>query len=262
MDNFLNSIGHRVFRTANYFLELSTLYSSSIIAFFTSTRSERRVSLQVILRQVLFTGVEALPAIGTISLLLGVVVIIQSLTQLPRIGGEEYVGKILVMVILRELGPLMTAFLVISRSGTAISTEIGNMVVSHEVEALKVMGIDHQRFIVVPRILGVTTAVICLSLYFDLIALIGGFIVAKLVLVTSVSSFARILSVSITGGDLIISLLKSLIFGNIISLICIYQGFSVKISPTEVPQATTRAVVQSLFFVFLANSLLTLLFYL
>ena len=262
MGHVLSNIGHRLLGTANYFFELSTLFSSSIISFFSSTRSEQRVSFQVMLRQILFTGVEALPAIGTIALLLGVVIIIQSVTQLPRIGGEEYVGKILVMVILRELGPLMTAFLVIGRSGTAISTEIGNMVVSHEIEALKVMGIDTRRFIVAPRILGVTTAVICLSLYFDLIALVGGFIVAKLTLVTSFSSFARILSVSITGSDLITSLLKSLFFGNIIALVCIYQGFTVKISPTEVPQATTRAVVQSLFFVFLANSLLTLLFYL
>ena len=262
MDKLFSYLGQKLLNLVKYVVELSTLWSSSLAAFFMCSPAERRFSFQIMLRQILFTGIEALPTIGTIALFLGVVVIIQSLTQLPRFGGEEYVGKILVLVILRELGPLMTAFLVIGRSGTAISTEIGNMIVAHEIEALKVMGIDTRLFIVAPRILGVTTAVICLSLYFNLIALIGGFIVAKLILITSFSSFTRILFTSITGTDLLISLLKSFLFGNLIALVCIYQGFSVNISSTEVPQATTRAMVQTLFLVFLANSLLTLLFYL
>jgi phospholipid/cholesterol/gamma-HCH transport system permease protein len=262
MANLPSFLGKKFLNLVNYLVELSTLWSSSFAALLMSPRAERRFSFQIMLRQILFTGIEALPTIGTIALFLGVVVIIQSLTQLPRFGGEEYVGKILVLVILRELGPLMTAFLVIGRSGTAISTEIGNMIVAHEIEALKVMGIDTRLFIVAPRILGVTIAVVCLSLYFDLIALIGGFIVAKLILITSFSSFTRTLFTSITGTDLLISLLKSFFFGNLIALICLYQGFSVNISSTEVPQATTRAIVQTLFLVFLANSLLTLLFYL
>jgi phospholipid/cholesterol/gamma-HCH transport system permease protein len=220
-----------------------------------------RTNLNVLFKQVLFTGVDALPLIAIVALAIGGISIIQSLTFLPRFGGESFIGNILITVIVRELGPLLTGFIVIGRSGTAITTEIGNMVVSHEIEALESMGIDPVRYIVLPRIFGMTASLVSLNIYFDIFAILGGFFVSKLVLVTSFIPFLHRLLESVVLSDLTISLLKGFIFGILISLTSSYRGFSVKTSSTEVPQMTTKGVVNSITALFLADGLITFIYY-
>jgi phospholipid/cholesterol/gamma-HCH transport system permease protein len=178
------------------------------------------------------------------------------------LGGVHFVITILVLVIIRELGPLLTAFIVIGRSGTAIATELGNMIVAHELEAIQAMGISPIYFIVGPRIIGVTIAVICLSLYFNVVALLGGFIVSRLILTISLPVFLRELMASLEAIDLVFGILKSLIFGLLIALTCTYHGLRVRYSSIEVPQVATRGVVSAILFCFMSNALLTLLFYL
>ena len=228
--------------------------------------TERRFGLRIILydtlKQIYFSGVEALKVITLISLALGAVVIIESGSQLTKFGGGGLVAPILIMVIVRELGPLITAFVVIGRSGTAITTELGNMVVAHEIEAIDVMGIHPVHFIVAPRIIGVTISVIALSVYFNLVAVVGGLVISTLITTTKFSVFLHNLANSLTLLDMSISLLKSLIFGLVISLLCSYNGLSVRLSSTEVPQAATRGVVNSMLSCFIINCMITLFFYL
>lgn len=220
-----------------------------------------KIGTNVLFRQVLFTGVNALPLIALVSLAIGGISIIQSLTFLGRIGGQAFIGPILVTVIIRELGPLLTGFIVIGRSGTAITTEIGNMVVSHEIEALESMGVDPVRYLVLPRLYGVTASLISLNIYFDIFAIIGGFLVSKLFLITSFNVFLSNILDTMALSDVAISLLKGFIFGILIALICSFKGFSVKISSTEVPRMTTSAVVNAITAIFLADGIITFFYY-
>ncbi|HTP58659.1 MAG TPA: ABC transporter permease, partial [Spirochaetia bacterium] len=113
----------------------------------------RQVAFRVLVLQILFTGVEALSVVSLIALSIGAVIIIEGGTILPRFGQTSLMYSILIVVITRELGPILTAFIIIARSGTAIATELGNMVVSHEVEAYVSVGINPISYLVVPRVL-------------------------------------------------------------------------------------------------------------
>jgi len=229
---------------------------------FGSKPKGHRSSLQILFKQVLFTGYDALPVVAFIALAIGAIVIIQSLTYLPILGAENFIGNILVTVIVRELGPLITAFFVVGRSGTAITTEIGNMVVHHEIEALESMGVDPIRYLVLPRIFGFTASLVSLNIYFDIFAILGGLRVSKINIVTSLATFlSRIMDVLLP-SDVIMSLVKGFIFGIIIALICTFRGFSVKTSTTEVPQQTTKAVLNAISAMFLADGMVALIYYL
>lgn len=215
----------------------------------------------VILKQILFTGVEAMKVITIISLLIGGAVIFETFSILPGLGGEAVMGQILVIVVIRELGPLLTAFIVIGRSGTAISTEIGYMMVNHEIQAIEMMGINPLRFIVLPRLVGVAVAIVCLSFYFNIVALFGGYGFARLIVDYPFTSYLNDLSGALGFWDVAVSGIKCFLFGLIVALVCCYRGFSVNFSFTEIPQVTTKAVVTSIYLCFIVNILITAFFY-
>ncbi len=220
-----------------------------------------RVFFPLFFRQVLFTGVDALPIISLISLLLGTIVITQSTTQLPALGGEDFIGKVIVVVIIRELGPLLTAIVVIGRSCSAISAELGLMRINQEVEALEMMGINMVRFLVLPRIFGCLISILCLTLYFDVMAILGGYIISKIQLVTPFDLYIQRVAQSLQFSDIFISLVKCSLFGITIAVIGVYNGLGVKQYMAEVPQAITKGVISSMVVCFLFNSVITIIFY-
>ena len=224
-------------------------------------RRGNRVTRQLLLRQILFTGIDAFPMISLLSLLLGTIVVTQSTAQLPIIGGENFLGTVIVLVIIRELGPLITAIVVIGRSGAAIAAELGLMRINHETEALEVMGINITRVLVLPRLLGCIVATVCLTIYFDLLAILGGYAISRIQLTTSFNLFLHRIILSLQFSDLYVSLMKSAIFGIIIAILSSYHGLKVKRYATEVPQATTKAVISSIVVCFFFNSALTMVFY-
>ncbi len=262
MLNLLGTIGHKFLALLDYFGGVSSLMVYSIIETLFGDKRGNRVVKDVLKKQILFTGYDALPIIGIIALSLGAVVIIQTVTALTKIGAEDLIGKILIIVIMREFGPILTAIIVIGRSGTAIATEIGNMMVNNEIEAIEVMGLDPLKFIVFPRIVGGMISVMALTVYFSLIGILGGFLVASFVLTIPFSKFFSIIFSNMNFLDVLILLIKSTVFGAIISTISVYHGFKIELSYTEVPQAVTRAVVSSLVFTFIFNGIVTALFYL
>lgn len=221
-----------------------------------------RTILSVISAQIYFTGFQAMPLISVLALASGGVVILQSASQLNFLGGSEMIGKLLVAIIIRELGPLMTALVVIARSGTAVASEVGNMRANREIEALEAMGINPLSYIVFPRLIGGVISVICLSFYYTLIALIGGFLLTKLLQDMPMSFYLDSLANALAFEDLWLFLLKTTFGGTIIFVVCCYQGLKVQRSPTEVPIATTQAVVNSIIYVVVFNLSVTSLFYL
>ncbi len=261
--DFLESIGRWVRGKVVVFLNLSTLLYLAFRELITERKKGFSLVVEITLRQVYFTAVQALRVVAVISLALGTVIIVQIGTQLSFLGGGiEFIVPILVLVLFREVGPLLTAIIVIGRSGTAIATELGNIVIAHELEAIEVMGINPVYFIATPRIIGVTVAVICLTIVFITVGLLGGFWVSKLILPITFPAFLRELEVALTAHDLLFAFLKSLIFGLLIALTCTYYGLTVRYSLIEVPQAATRGVVSAMLFCFGTNALLTILFYL
>ncbi len=258
----VDSWGRRVLVVVEYTLNvLAMIYLSIRAAVFDQTQGLRTV-LGVVLSQIYFTGFQALPLVTVLALASGSIVILQSSAQLSFLGGGDMIGNLLVVVIVRELSPLLTALIVIARSGTAVASEIGNMRVNKEIEALESMGINPLSYIVFPRLAGGVISVLCLAFYYILISLVGGFLVTKLVHGMSFEFYADSIAIAFTAEDVALFLLKNSFSGLIIFIVSCYQGLLVKQGPHEVPQVTTKAVVNSIIYVVVFNLLVTTLFYL
>lgn len=212
----------------------------------------------VLLKQLYFTGLEAVKIIVLVALILGTVIVSQ---MLGLVGGESgsLTGKVLVWVVFLELGPLLTAMIVIARSGTAIAAELGSMKINGEIAALERLGIAPERYLLLPRIVGVSAAVVLLTVYFVLTAFIGGFLIVSLGRHIPYDQFLQGIVASLGMREVGVLAVKSCAFGLIIPLICCNAGMSVGTSATEIPQAATRAVITSLFSVFVLDGLITYL---
>ena len=221
-----------------------------------------RTILSVVLMQIYFTGWQAMPLITILSLASGTMIIFQSLANLNLLGGSQMMGGLLIAIIVREVAPLMTALLVVARSGTAVASEIGNMRANREIHALESMGINPISFIVLPRLLGGVISVVSLAIYFVLISLLGGFAIVKLLQNISFQFYIESISGAVASEDVGLFLLKNSFSGIIIFAIACDQGLSVQQSPTEVPVVTTRAVVKSIIYVIVFNLSVSVLFYL
>ena len=223
---------------------------------------QKHINLKVLIMQILFTGFEALSVIMLLGIALGVVIIVQGLSILPQFGQGDLIYTILDVVITRELGPLLTAFVIIARSATAISTELGNMVVYHEIEAYVSTGIDPISYLAVPRFLGVTISIIILNLYFNVTGLVGSYFIAQFIKSVTFTEYFRNLLLLAKPVSIAVSFIKSFVFGIIISFSATYNGFRVEGATTEIPQVVIKSVGQGLTLCIIANAIITALSYL
>ncbi len=221
----------------------------------------KQVGYKVLVFQILFTGFEALGIISLVSISIGAVVIIQGVSILPQFGQGNFLYTILITIITKELGPILTAFIIIARSGTAIATELGGMVVSHQIEAYESIGINPISYLVVPRFLGVTLSMLILNIYFNFVGLFGSFFITQLVTPIPFFDYFMNLFKALDLMAILSSLIKSFVFGIIISTVATYQGFNVKMSSTEIPQVVIKAVGQAFVFCIFADLLIILLFW-
>jgi len=222
----------------------------------------RQVGFHVLVMQILFTGVEALGITAAMALSIGAAINIIGSSLLSEFGQGKLMYTVLIVVIAKELGPLLTAFIVIARSGTAIATELGGMAVSHELEAYVAVGINPISYLAAPRFLGVVSSLVILYLYFNIFGLLGSFVVVQLLRPISFSEYSRNLIAALAPGDLFSGLLKSLVFGIIISVVSLYRGFDVERSSTEVPVAGIKAVGSSFMLCIFADVIMTAVQYL
>lgn len=212
------------------------------------------------LAQLYFTGYEAILVVSAVALFLGATIIVQIQLLAPAIGGE-LLGQILVTVVLREVAPLGTAFLVAGRSGTAIATELGGMKADQEVLALASIGIDPPRYLVLPRITAVIVATLALMAYFIVVGIAGGYSVGWLVAAPSFDALRAGVARSLVWSDVPLYLVKGIGLGLIIGWFCCHFGLSVQTSPTEVPPKASRGVMLTLLFWVIYNAIVTTLFY-
>ena len=213
--------------------------------------------LHVLVSQIYFTGVLALPLMTFIALAVGSIVVMQSNAQLSFFGSQEMMGNILVVTIVREVGPLLTALIVIARSGTAVASELGNMQVNREIEGLRMMGIEPLSYVVFPRIMGGIIGLMCLAFYFNTVALLGGFFVASSVSELTFSFYVEVISFALSTEDFFLNIFKNILGGIIIFSIACEEGLKVSSGPHEVPIATTNSVVSAIVTVMAFNLGLT-----
>ena len=221
----------------------------------------RQAGFRVLVLQIYFTGVQATGMITLIALAIGAVIIIQGVSLLPQFGQGQLIYAILITVITRELGPILTAFILIARSSTAIATELGGMVVTHQIEAYVSVGIDPISYLVVPRFLGAVVSMVILTIYFNVIGLIGPYFLTQFLTPIPITEYLSNLFSTLKAVDIISSMVKALVFGGIMGIVAPLQGFAVKVSSTEVPVVAIKAVGQGFVACVLANALITLVYY-
>ncbi len=204
-------------------------------------------------------GVDGLPIVGLISFLMGLIIAFMSSLQLSSFGANIFVASLVALAMVRELGPIITAILVAGRSGSAFAAEIGTMVVNEEVDALQVMGYDPLTFLALPKVLATAMVVPLLTLYSDLLAIVGGMLVGVLGLDLTIYTYVQQTAKSLDVGDLLTSLLKSLCFALIISGVGCQRGFQVRGGAQAVGKATTSAVVTAMFLIIVIDSLFAII---
>jgi len=220
-----------------------------------------KASFKILVMQILFTFVHAMGISMFLAVAIGAAVNIIGMPMLTMLNQQSLIYTLLIMFITRELGPLLTAFIVIARSATAIATEIAGMVISHEVEAYISVGVDPIEHLAVPRFLGVTFSLILLNIYFSIFGLAGSFLVAQLFSSTPIDYYFSNLLQHLSIQDILLSIIKSIAFGAIISIVAVIEGFSVERASTEVPVAGLKAVSGAFALCILVNVLLSVLYY-
>lgn len=207
----------------------------------------REVIRPRVLQETARAGLRLLPMFLFMSAALGLVVIGQTVSWLAPVGAIDYLGTIMVIVVVRELGPLVTALLVLARIGTANVVELGTARAMGEVEALEALGIDPVHYLVVPRVMGMALGVFALTVYLILGALLSGYLWAFIQEVPlRPGDYFRQLASALSGLDFVLLAVKTLAFGVIIALVTCYHGLAQPLRLEEVSSATVAAVAQSI----------------
>lgn len=214
----------------------------------------RQVRWEDVLITMRRAGVDGLPIVGLISLLIGLIIAFMSSLQLTQFGASIYVASLVAVAIIRELGPIMTAILVAGRSASAFAAEIGTMRVNDEVDALVTMGFDPIRFLAAPKMIATILVLPLLTLYSDVFGILGGMIVGVAGLDLTAYTWLKESQRTITIFYLLSSLVKAVVFAFVIAWIGCLRGFQVRGGVEEVGAATTSAVVTSILFIVIVDS--------
>lgn len=207
------------------------------------------------------SGQDALPIVALISFLMGLITAFQAAVQLQQFGADIYVANLVGLSITRELGPLMTAIIAAGRAGAAFAAEIGTMKVSEEVDALAAMGLDRTRFLVTPKLIALVVMLPCLTLFADLVGILGGLFVANLGLDIPSQVYFRQMALYMTFDDIQVGLIKSVVFAILIALVGCLRGFQASGGAESVGRITTSAIVSGIFSIIVADAVFTVLFY-
>jgi phospholipid/cholesterol/gamma-HCH transport system permease protein len=219
-----------------------------------------RLRVTSVLWHIQQTGLNALPILGLLSFLIGVVLAFQGADQLKRFGAELYVVNLLGVSVLREIGILMTAIIVAGRSGSAFTAQIGTMKVNQEVDAIGTMGLDPIELLVVPRAIALMVSLPLLAFYADIMGLFGGAVMSYATLNITFGQFILQLHTAVGIGTVMAGLIKAPVFALVIAMVGCYEGLKVSGSAESVGTLTTKSVVEGIFLVIVIDALFSVLF--
>jgi phospholipid/cholesterol/gamma-HCH transport system permease protein len=243
------------------FMELVFFIVTVLRRGFSFIRKNKQNALikNAVVREIIFDGVDTLiPTIMVMSIIIGFSVIAQLIMVLQALGSETEAVIILIRYVALELSPLLTAIVVICRSGSASAIVFGNMSINQEVKGLELLGIDVLVYLAFPCLLGIAISQISLSVYFATLSGVLGIFFSAIFDSPSNLKYFSILIESINPMELIFYLIKNMLFGLIIGGSACFHGLSVKLSVTEVPQRTQKAIMNSLLYVLIINALFIL----
>jgi len=211
-------------------------------------------------RHIAETGIQALPIIGLMAIMIAVVIGYQGVAQLRRFGGEDFTINLVAVSVLREMAVIITAIMVAGRSGSAFTAEIGVMKTRQEVDALQVMGMEPMQVLVVPRVIALVITLPLLTFFADIMGLLGGAAISQFLLDMSPTQYLARLPQVVDGSDLFVGLFKAPVFAFFIASIACMHGLKVSGSAESVGRETTRAVVKSIFLVIALDALFSIVF--
>jgi len=217
--------------------------------------------LRATVLQAVKAGNHSLSLVALICFMVGMIIALQSAYQLEKLGSINLVAGLVAISVTRELAPLLTAIVVSGRFGSAVAAELGTMKVSQEIDALTVMGIDPISYLVVPRLLALALALPCLTIFADVVGILGGLAVSVSALEMGSRGYIALTFDSLVLQDIYVGLVKALAFALIIGLVACQQGLQVRGGAEEVGQATTASVVRSIVLIIVADLFVTAVFY-
>ena len=260
MPSFVAGVGATAERSVAYVGGLAQLFGKSLrLLLFSPLRRSRGLNRAV--HQAMVAGVGAVPIVSLITFFVGVIIALQGAYQLQRLGAIQLVASLVSISITRELGPLVTAIVVIGRSGSAFAAEIGTMRVTEESDALETMALDPVAFLVVPKFAAMAVMMPCLAIWSDLMGVLGGCLFGVVSGNFTFGSYLIATRDVLVMHDVTTGLIKSLVFGLIITAVGCQEGFSTGAGPEEVGRSTTSAVVVSILMVIVVDLVFTMLFY-
>jgi phospholipid/cholesterol/gamma-HCH transport system permease protein len=249
---------YRFFAALGDFMYLA---SDSLYHAITGLFSRKGIRKGEFINQCILIGMNAFPIVALIAFLIGFILALQSAAQLRQFGASIFVADLVSISMTREMGPIMTAILFAGRSGSAIAAEIATMVVTEETDALKTMGLNPVRYVLVPKIYAITITLPLLTVLAMLIGIFGAMVIGYTYLDIGIEPFFNQVINALVLKDILTGLIKSLVFAWIIVAVSAHFGFRVKGGAEGVGRATTASVVTSIFLVILADSILGLVFY-
>ncbi|MHA1536523.1 MAG: ABC transporter permease [Alphaproteobacteria bacterium] len=256
----IESVGKTQFDMFAVGRNLLSFFGLTLIVFMRVLLRPSRLRFTALVFRMHSTGLNAMPIVGLLSFLIGVVVAFQGADQLRQFGAEIFTVNLLGVSILRELGPLITAILIAGRSGSAFTAQIGTMKVNQEVDAMETIGLDPVEILVIPRVLALMITLPLLVFYADIMAMLGGMLMATQALDISVSTFLKQLQSSITITTFLVGMVKAPVFAFLISLVGCFEGFNVSGSAESVGRQTTTSVVEAIFLVIVVDAVFSIIF--
>lgn len=231
-----------------------------LIAVWTLARHPGRFRIKALVHQLDLVGIQALPIVGLMSFLVGIVIAQQGAVQLEQFGAEIYTINLTGRLAFRELGVLMTAIMVAGRSGSAFAAQLGTMKLTEEVDAMRTIGVSPMEALVIPRVTACTWMMLLLGFYASLMAIVGGALISSFTLDIPFLTFLSRIQEVVPLHDLWVGMIKGPVFGLIVGVSGCYQGMQVKGNSEEVGTRTTIAVVQAIFVVIVLDAFFAVFF--
>ncbi|MGB7371061.1 ABC transporter permease [Erythrobacter sp.] len=254
------AMGEKVFNARTGILGVVAFLGRVLIGFARLARHPGEFPYRALVRQMELVGVAALPIIGLMSFLIGIVIAQQGAVQLSQFGAETLTVNLVGRITLRELGVLMTAIMVAGRSGSAFAAQIGTMKLTEEVDAMRTIGLSPIERLVIPRIVACTFMMVLLGFYASVVAIIGGAVIGQVSLGIPFLTFLERIQEVVPMYDVYVGMIKAPVFGLIVALAGCYHGMQVAGNSEEVGKRTTMAVVSAIFAVIVIDAFFAVFF--
>jgi len=260
LTDFIAQVGQAMVAVLLQARDMVAFFGAVVVALLRSIRQPGRIRLVSFISHLEQVGLNALPIVGLMAFLIGIVLAYQGVDQLRRFGAEVFMVNLVGVSVLREMGIVLTAVVIAGRSGSAFTAQIGTMQVNEEVDAMRTLGLDPLDVLVLPRILALMVALPLLTFFADVAAILGGALMASVLIDMSLPSFLNQLRQAVTLTTFWIGIGKAPVFAFLIAMVGCFEGLRVQGSAESVGRLTTQSVVEAIFLVVVFDALFSVMF--